>query len=620
MKNYKKLLFLTLSLTILAKFAFGMGTKDNPIVLVDDVDMTSKTVSTSTPTPLVQPTTTTAVTSNVSITTPTTSRSNPKIDRVGLQNLGNTCFMNASIQALSNIEPLIKFLLQQQNVFSPVIDSYIKLLKELKSEKNTKFEPADFLSQNLLTLNKNNLQNQIQSDIYTKTKVDKTAIENLRKETKKSVIDELSVQEKALINGACTKSNYDQFQKLNSKINQQTEKLLKQNDSYKQHDTNIQQIRNDIFSTYKNRLIQYYGTEEMAKAMFNTSSQQDAAEFLSELLNQIINKTAINSSTLQLKTIKQDTCKTCLKQTNPIGDTFSIFNLPIQKFTNLTQCLNAYMQTSEEIEKYCQSTQCQGQNKTHTRTIKIQEAPPLLIIQLNRFSRAVDPETGSEATEKINTAIKIPFTLNLKDYLVQTEDAIYDLTGFICHNGLTANSGHYIAYAKDYVNQNWYLYNDSIVDQKALDLINNIETLGFLPTGIFKKNYFTDKVTNIDEGIYSTPYVLFYQKQERCNKAPAPATNVTSIITAPTPTSTETSMIVSTPVSTPAPTPVDTPNLLPLPTKQPTKIELKSDRVTFIGKIFDGIKNLFRRKGKRSYQESDSSEKTLDPSKKQKNN
>jgi ubiquitin C-terminal hydrolase len=51
-------------------------------------------------------------------------------------------------------------------------------------------------------------------------------------------------------------------------------------------------------------------------------------------------------------------------------------------------------------------------------------------------------------------------------------DNIYELTSYLIHKGVNAESGHYIAHAKDEKSGNWYLFNDEVV--KPLEINANI--------------------------------------------------------------------------------------------------------------------------------------------------
>ena len=104
--------------------------------------------------------------------------------------------------------------------------------------------------------------------------------------------------------------------------------------------------------------------------------------------------------------------------------------------------------------------------------------PKILIIILNRGK-------GIEFNVKINFDIY----LNLSNYIeLQNTGCQYELFGVITHIGESGMGGHFIAYCKEYWNNQWLKFNDSLVS----------------PVNNFKKEV-------ID---FAMPYLLFYQKKK----------------------------------------------------------------------------------------------------------
>ena len=103
--------------------------------------------------------------------------------------------------------------------------------------------------------------------------------------------------------------------------------------------------------------------------------------------------------------------------------------------------------------------------------------PSVLILLLNRGK-------GIEFNIKINFIEE----LDLINYIQLNNNlpVIYRLIGVITHIGESSMSGHFIAYCRDPITNNWHKYNDAIV----IDV-----------------NNFQNEVIN-----YAMPYLLFYQK------------------------------------------------------------------------------------------------------------
>ena len=89
---------------------------------------------------------------------------------------------------------------------------------------------------------------------------------------------------------------------------------------------------------------------------------------------------------------------------------------------------------------------------------------------------------------QFNVKVNFSEKLDIKEYVDYKEGTVYDLIGVITHIGESGMSGHFIAYCKDPIKGKWYKYNDSIVEE-----VNNF------------KNDVID---------FAMPYLLFYQKVE----------------------------------------------------------------------------------------------------------
>ena len=139
---------------------------------------------------------------------------------------------------------------------------------------------------------------------------------------------------------------------------------------------------------------------------------------------------------------------------------------------SVNSCLDLFSmeeQLSENDTWFC--PKC----KKHTRAKKkmeIYKTPQILIIQFKRFS------ASRWGRIKVDTQINFPVDgLDLTNYLCpsspqtsQKEENIYDLCAVINHGG-SLYGGHYTAFAKNFCNYKWYLFNDDSVspfDEKEI--------------------------------------------------------------------------------------------------------------------------------------------------------
>lgn len=87
------------------------------------------------------------------------------------------------------------------------------------------------------------------------------------------------------------------------------------------------------------------------------------------------------------------------------------------------------------------------------REVKVLKPPNSLMIVVKRFK-------FNKVGSKISTFVQFPVNLDLRYFLLRNTSCQYQLTGLIQHIG-GVNGGHYVSYAKNYKNNIWYEFDDS---------------------------------------------------------------------------------------------------------------------------------------------------------------
>ncbi|CAF2497475.1 unnamed protein product [Rotaria sp. Silwood2] len=140
------------------------------------------------------------------------------------------------------------------------------------------------------------------------------------------------------------------------------------------------------------------------------------------------------------------------------------------KMLTLEDCLQQFLSPEKlEDEWACRQEKCKKKT-TAIKRLELCTLPPVLVIQFKRFSH----ENGLH--QKIETFVDYPIEgLDLSEFLPSSEnETIYDLITTCNHMG-TISGGHYTAYAKHpLLNRNdWYKFDDSSVTRVRFNDLEN---------------------------------------------------------------------------------------------------------------------------------------------------
>ena len=325
---------------------------------------------------------------------------------IGLRNIGATCYMNATLQALSNTDKFTEYFLTKYN-FNPndntkrMSNEMFKVLSNLWSEnkKRGDYAPNDF---------KNTLSEQ--NPLFA----------GIQANDSKDLINFLLERFHQEMNCHSQNNNQNNIDDIN-----QFDERQALNSFVKEYFGANKSIITDCFYGIMETKSKCCGCNYI-KYNFQIFS------FLEFPLKEVNNYMFQTGRRLAL--VNQD-------GTNPD--------------INLYECFDYYQKLdlmNGQNQMYCNI--CNNNRDTYYGST-VYSLPNYLIINLNR---------GKGATYQCN--VNFPEVLNLLNYVsFKNGNNVLQLYAVICHYGPSSMSGHFIAYCKHRKNNKWYKYNDSIVTE-----------------------------------------------------------------------------------------------------------------------------------------------------------
>ena len=319
---------------------------------------------------------------------------------IGLNNIGATCYMNASLQCLSNTKKLTEYFLTnyEDNKNKIMSHQYYKLIKHLWNEENNNisYSPNSF--------------------------------------------KEVLSKENPLFAGITANDAKDLINFLIERLHQELNIALKNNsvDNYIQIDqTNEAAVFNDFvkdFNTNFNSPISrcFYGileTKSQCQGCKIIKYNFQVYSFLEFPLQQV-NQFYFNNGKRPLLTNDGK---------NPDVDLYECFEYN-RKIDLMTGDNQMYCNICNKL--------CDATYVTY-----LYSTPNYLILNLNRGKGAV-----------YECKVNFPEQLNIFNFVTSKQaTTAYELYAVICHLGPSSMDGHFVAYCKNRLDNKWYLYNDGFV-------------------------------------------------------------------------------------------------------------------------------------------------------------
>ena len=344
---------------------------------------------------------------------------------IGLQNIGQTCYMNAALQCFSNTKSLTKYFLNygnlqfiKNNVIAisdqdepQLVREYLKLLRHLWCDNpKSSYAPYDFKQ-------KIGIIEPLFKNFEANDAKDFVNFMIMRLHEELNGIDGNLIKQNNLIQPTLPLNPYNQVQILQSYLYE------------------FQLNFNSFISNC------FYGT---------TQGEFECQVCKSQLfrMGQNMPLTKFNYQTFFFLNFPLDEVRKYVLSNKFLYMKYMNSNINPNLVINLYDCFY-YYQKDELLSCYCD--RCNNNNAQVISRTKIYIAPIYLIILLNRGKGI-----------QFNIKITFPEILNTNGIFVNPCGDYY-LYGVVKHFGESSSSGHFTAYCRSPVDNLWYFYNDSIV-------------------------------------------------------------------------------------------------------------------------------------------------------------
>ena len=407
----------------------------------------------------------------------------------GLANSGNTCYMNASIQAISNVYLLRTYLFQhEQEITDTLLHNAPKIFMEGKSferysEMRTKIMDPEYDPNELEEYEKIVILNSTMT--YQLIKLLK-AMWDL-----KSPINPISFRK--IFTDARDKFFYGRDQ----------------HDAEEAYNCIIQKMQEEMasekklrFMTTNTHVVELLTEKTRLSTLFSTTTDPEEKDTLTKLYNNI--KKKMPDENLILESFSEME-KYCAKSWSIITEQFTGFlhsritcpklecgfssnkfdpflhislSLP-ENAISIYDCMADYCK--EEILDDDNLWQCGGchEKVKASKGFSIWNHPINLVIHLKRFNNARSRKDPRLITYPINDLDIESIMSPINKTSMQCKCYLYDLQSIVCHGG-SMNSGHYFAYCKNSATDKWYNHNDTNVDEiDDTKLVTNMAYLLF---------------------------------------------------------------------------------------------------------------------------------------------